>query len=635
MREVDVMFGQKMLSMSTLGIAYALNGNKEKANKIAAHIANYETDLTGESYKKSYLGQIYMAMGAYEGCLRIVSEPRYTDQFLKVVMTVSLDVAGANWIKYQEISIHFMKSKCLLETHNIKKAKSGYDRLLGFKHIKSSGSLYWQILADRGRICVIENEYEQGIKYLKQAVEVIEKYRASINTEATKIGFVGNKQEVYGNLVNILIKTGRYSEAFIYAERGKARALVDLLASKKYFGDRNKTDREGQKNMLIDLETYEMQSIVQDYRITQEERVHARSLIVSQKNNIRQADPQLASLVTVMPPNIAETQNLLSPEDTILEYFGFGDKLFVFVVSNEKVHGLKLESEGLKNDIEIFRSHIMDPKSDRFFEQSKILFEKLVRPIEGMLNSKNLTIVPHGPLHYLPFNALISNGEYLIDRYRIRVLPSASVLKFLQDHEIEPINNLLVSGNPDLGDQSYDLPYAQKEALLITKDKTKSKMLLRHQASETAAKNYSSQFKLVHFACHGTFNPEKPLESGLMLSEDGKNDGILTVGEIYELFLPVNLVTLSACETGLGRVANGDDVVGFTRGFLYAGAKSIVSSLWKVDDKATSILMQQFYKSLNQKDKRSALRTAQLLVKDTYSTHPYYWAAFQITGSTH
>ena len=117
------------------------------------------------------------------------------------------------------------------------------------------------------------------------------------------------------------------------------------------------------------------------------------------------------------------------------------------------------------------------------------------------------------------------------------------------------------------------------------------------------------------------------------MSSDSENDGTLTVGELYDLRLPADLVTLSACETALGKVANGDDVVGFTRGFLYAGTSSIVSSLWKVDDQATSILMQQFYKSLKETDKRSALRTAQLKVKDTYNSHPYFWAAFQITGS--
>jgi len=138
---------------------------------------------------------------------------------------------------------------------------------------------------------------------------------------------------------------------------------------------------------------------------------------------------------------------------------------------------------------------------------------------------------------------------------------------------------------------------------------------------------------MVHLACHGTFNPEKPLDSGLLLAGDNSNDGMLTVGELYDLQLNADLVTLSACETALGKIANGDDVVGFTRGFLYAGTNSIVSSLWQVDDRATSILMQAFYRLLGTQDKRSALREAQLKVKETYNTHPYYWAAFQLTGS--
>jgi CHAT domain-containing protein len=173
----------------------------------------------------------------------------------------------------------------------------------------------------------------------------------------------------------------------------------------------------------------------------------------------------------------------------------------------------------------------------------------------------------------------------------------------------------------------------QDETIAITKDKPKSKLLLRKQATETAVKQYGAGFRYLHFATHGTFDAEKPLSSGLLLTGDGENDGTLTVGELYDLHLPADLVTLSACETALGKVANGDDVVGFTRGFLYAGTSSIVSSLWKVDDKATSILMQQFYKSLKETDKRQALRTAQLKVKDTYNSHPYFWAAFQITGS--
>ena len=138
--------------------------------------------------------------------------------------------------------------------------------------------------------------------------------------------------------------------------------------------------------------------------------------------------------------------------------------------------------------------------------------------------------------------------------------------------------------------------------------------------------------KRLHFATHGIFDEFSPLASGLLLASDESNDGILTVGELYDLELNAELVTLSACETALGSVANGDDVVGFTRGFLYAGTNSIVSSLWKVDDAATSQLMQLFYKNMKNTTKRSSLRSAQLTIKKNYK-HPYYWAAFQLTGS--
>ena len=323
---------------------------------------------------------------------------------------------------------------------------------------------------------------------------------------------------------------------------------------------------------------------------------------------------------------------MLPSDETLVEYFGSDDILFAFIVNHNGIRGVKLEIRGLNQEIEMFRKHIMVPDSYQFKINGQALYEKLIQPIEGMVGSK-ITIVPHGALHYLPFNALYSDNGFMIDRYSIRVLPSASVMKFLKDRREGHAGNLLAFGNPDLGDPDYDLPGAQNETIAITKDKPKSKLLLRNQATETAVKQYGAGFRYLHFATHGTFDAEKPLSSGLLLSRDSENDGTLTVGELYDLHLPADLVTLSACETALGKVANGDDVVGFTRGFLYAGTSSIVSSLWKVDDQATSILMQQFYKSLKESDKRSALRTAQLKVKETYNSHPYYWAAFQITGS--
>jgi CHAT domain-containing protein len=159
-----------------------------------------------------------------------------------------------------------------------------------------------------------------------------------------------------------------------------------------------------------------------------------------------------------------------------------------------------------------------------------------------------------------------------------------------------------------------------------------SKVLLSNDASKTNLQTLGSKYFIIHLAVHGVFDLDKPLNSALLLSADGNNDGLLRAADLYNLSLNADLVTLSACETALGKVATGDDVVGFTRGFLYAGARSLISSLWQVDDEATRDLMVHLYTNRSKMGMDEALRRAQLKVKDQYP-QPYYWAAFLLTGS--
>lgn len=621
-------------ALSMYGLSNSFYGNKKKAEDILTLLSTLDTGFYGgwpaRKAKKDGLAKLYMSLGRYEEALNLVSKSTKFDDF---AIAITSAIHGVNVFMDKTLPIEFIKCKSLFETDRWEEAKIGYDKLLELSQIKDSGSIYWQILYDRGRIAIKEEQYDEGISFFTKAVEVIEQQRSTINTEASKIGFVGNKQDVYQSLIATLFHENRYIEAFEYTERAKARTLVDMLASKKRFAGGKRSESVRQTAFLEDLDKAETKNLIQDYRTSSQQRANTRSVMVQMKNKIVRTNPELASLITVIPPDIIKIQELLPSDETLVEYFGTGDIFFVFIVNQNGVRGVKLEVEGLRQKIEVFREHLITPDSHQFKADGQVLYEKLIQPIEGMIGSKNLTIVPHGALHYLPFNALQDKDGFLIDRYNIRVLPSASVMKFLKDRREGHAGNLLVFGNPDLGNPTYDLPGAQNEAIAITKDQLKSKLLLRNQATETAVKQYGAGFRYLHFATHGTFDVEKPLSSGLLLASDSENDGKLTVGELYDLYLPADLVTLSACETALGKVANGDDVVGFTRGFLYAGASSIVSSLWKVDDQATSILMQQFYESLKETDKRSALRTAQLKVKDTYNSHPYFWAAFQITGS--
>lgn len=188
------------------------------------------------------------------------------------------------------------------------------------------------------------------------------------------------------------------------------------------------------------------------------------------------------------------------------------------------------------------------PGSIDYIEQSQRLYNRLIKPFESLLTDRKLIIVPHRAMHYLPFNALHDGKGYFIERYSIRILPSASVIKFLQAKKSAQPADILVFGNPDLGDPSLDLVYAQNEALAVAKTLPQSKVFLRNQATETAFKKYAGGFKYIHFATHGQFNPDAPLTSAVLLSKDAENDGMLTVDKLYSMKLDTDLVTLRNCK---------------------------------------------------------------------------------------
>jgi CHAT domain-containing protein len=156
---------------------------------------------------------------------------------------------------------------------------------------------------------------------------------------------------------------------------------------------------------------------------------------------------------------------------------------------------------------------------------------------------------------------------------------------------------------------------------------------VRREATETLLKERAQDFSHVHIASHGEFSADAPLLSRLKLAKDDRNDGMLSVSEIYGLRLNANLVMLSACETGLGSVSNGDDVVGLTRGFLYAGAQNVVGSLWEVDDDATAELAKLMYVSMKAGTSvaKSLSQAQDQLIKK--KPHPFFWAAFINTGT--
>lgn len=622
-REKNAFYTSQLISIyDFLGVAHALSGNKADAQKIVNSLQKVSITVMNGPEKYSSLARIYMALKEYGNALNAIRNPK-------------AKVTGATTAFYdqtfQEIPNLYILSKSLYETGSIKEAREGYDRLLGHPQIEQIGGIYWIVLLDRAKIALAEGQKSVAEELLKKAIDVIEKQRSSINSEAGRIGFVGDKQTAYAEMTALFLADDRFAEAFAYVERSKSRALVDLLASQKEINVRG-GQTEQIRTKLAELTRAEQDLSVVAKPEEREGRSKTRSVVIALKKDLREIAPELAALVSVSTPATAEIQSRIKDDETLMEYYFTGREWYVFILTGKTIAAQKLPAGDLEKNIDAMRKNIMTQNFPEFTRYSRALYNQIFASAAPAIKTNKLIIVPHGSLHYLPFAALTDGKEYLIDRFSIRMLPSASVLSFLKERKKREYRGALIFGNPKLDDPKYDLKFAQDEALAISRIIPESNILLRSEASKTNLQKYGSKYSIIHLAVHGVFDLDKPLNSALLLAADRTNDGLLRAGDLYNLLLSADLVTLSACETALGKVATGDDVVGFTRGFLYAGARSLISSLWQVDDETTRDLMVDFYTNLSNMSNDEALRQAQLKVKKQYP-HPYYWAAFLLTGS--
>jgi CHAT domain-containing protein len=629
--------------LAALSLAATLGGDRAQGQAYAGQLEKVDVSLRFADFanaKAMALGRVYMALGQYAKALEGIR----SDQSFELRVFLDNLFSGAtfrgvsNWA-WAELPRGYMINKALLETGQREAAKAGFDRLLQIPQVRSNGEIYWLLLSDRARIAEAEDQPQLAIGLYERAIEVIEAQRATIHTEANKIGFVGNKQEIYGRLVGLLFRAGRYGTAFETIERAKSRALVDLLANKDDFAV-----APASKQRVVELlERYRSasndalaqlpidMSADQATATTAAPSLAQRSPAARRAEELRSVAPELASLVAVSAVSLEETQRWLQPNEAIVEYYFHGADLYAVAVSGDGAHAVALEASGLEAKIRRFRQQL-EQRGPEVESLAKSLYASLLQPLERYIGGADLLIVAHGMLHYLPFVALHDGKDYLVQTRALRYLPSASALKYLKPPRTKLPDAVLVLGNPDLGDKRLDLPMAEKEAQMIAALIPGSQLLVRSKASESAFKQFAPNFHYLHIASHGEFNADNALQSRLVLARSATDSGSLTVGELYDIRLDADLVTLSACETGLGTVLSGDDVVGLTRGFLYAGSSNVVATLWEVDDLATAYLMKRFYTKLKAgMAKREALRQAQVETRQEFA-EPYYWAAFSITG---
>jgi CHAT domain-containing protein/tetratricopeptide (TPR) repeat protein len=536
-----------------------------------------------------------------------------------------------------------------------------------------------------GRMAEREGDEQSAFEHYARAITIVETMRAKYTDPSLKVLFMKDKLRVYERMIKLLYKMQRAPEALHYLERARARVMLDMLAEKA-FSSKNKEENE----LLIQERALRKQIdeiFMEQEKIELEEPQEAEEGILEAQEpegpiselerlqvqyraileRIEKLNPELASLVTINPLKASEIQALLDGDTVLLEYFMGQDNRFIFVVTSQKVLAvlLKIDSSRLFEKIKEFRERAvegitLDLFSKAYEKPLLDLYEVLIQPIEEEIsNKKNLVIVPHGMLHYLPFQALLSKeGKYLLESFNISYLPSASVLKYARAKNKGNRVDLLAVGNPATG--LSPLPAAEVEVKEVSAMFEKKLVLTGQQATKNSVESQGPQYDMILLSTHGEMIESNPLKSNLRFTPSENDDGKLTVSEIFDMEIKANLVTLSACETALergetGDFPQGDDLVGLSRAFIHAGAPSVVASLWKVSDDSTVELMKAFYRNLKSMPKSEALRKAQLdLMKSSIRfhlernsrgikinyqpdilikcSHPFFWAPFILVG---
>ncbi|HUU15227.1 MAG TPA: CHAT domain-containing protein [Terriglobia bacterium] len=512
--------------------------------------------------------------------------------------------------------------------------------------------LGWRLAYGQGLTLEALDRDADAVGALERAVTTIEAVRSQLREERFRAGYSENKYQVYVALVRLLLKMGRTSDAFFVAEKLHARSYLDLLNR-----GLPPTEGESRHQALVELQerVRQLQRDVETEvaRPRREQRnqalqVFSAELATAEReyqnllDDLRQTEPAFAAALGV--PSTEQVQRNLGADSALLEYVVAEDGVAVFLVTHSKVQAktVSLPHRSLFDKVELLRDLLLRKGSDDWRAPAESLASFLIEPLEGegwLAGTKLLYLVPHGILHYLPFGALprvqTADGRFLVEDYVLAYLPSATVLVYGKTSEGDPEGSLLA-----LAPARTRLRFAQQEARQVAKFfPPQPKVLIGRAATEASFKSEADRHRVIHVATHGYFNKLNPLLSGLELEPSRREDGRLEVHEILGLRLNADLVTLSACETAMGsgyfaEVPAGDDFVGLTRAFLFAGSPSVLATLWEVDDRSTLQLMKSFYRQLGQTDKAQALAEAQrsMLGPGGPYRHPYFWAPFVLVG---
>ena len=492
------------------------------------------------------------------------------------------------------------------------------DRALAWATSKGDRLGEAKALAGLGEIELQQKQYKQASKTLASSVEIFESLRPGLRDEQ-KISLAESQKYTYDLLQQAYVARNKPDKALVAAERSRARAFVELLAQRSVAKTKEAIDTTAPS-------LKEIKAIAKNRDIT----LVSYSIIAN-----RQGEESQLYIWVVNPQGKIDFRQLDLAE--LKENF----RTSVASVSNNSLNavsgGLDLRNPRLQDYVASFRGDI---RAGAAVQRRKLGFPRdaykmLIAPIEELLPAdpeELVVFIPQGSLFLVPFPALQSDsGEFLIEQHTLQLAPSIQTLAMKPESTTEEAKKALVVGNPaPMPDSLSPLAGAEAEAKAIAKILA-TEPIIGEAATESTITTEMQQANLIHLATHGLFDEHQGLQSSLAFSTSNSEGGFLTAEEILDLDLVANLVVLSACNTGRGKIT-GDGVVGLSRSFLLAGAQSTMVSLWYVPDDSTSALMQDFYQQLDLGvEQPQALRQAMLKTMKTYPS-PREWAAFVLVG---
>ena len=548
---------------------------------------------------------------------------------------------------------HLLLSQIAMRTGEVTEAFAESSRALTLLENLDSPILRYQAFFLLGQAEQARGQSAAAYAAYQQARRELENLRSSLGRDELKISFMKNRTELYERLVELCIagelQDLSAEEAFEYIELAKSRSLTELMLQRSHsvLGP-----EAGQSDLVHKIRDLREELNWYQHRIELEQLRpggNSEKRIEQLHNEAQLREKQILAVLREAPEgeaasaalslrthlSLEQLRNSLDEGEMVVEYFFLGERIVAAILTRENLEIVPLSSlPRISEALRLLRFQLgrfqmpqtAEAAPENLYRATlahlRDLHEQLLAPIRGVLGTRHLVFVPHGMLHYLPFHALHDGEKYLIDTNTVSYAPSASVYAMSRRPRSRKGKGALVLGVPDA-----QAPLIRSEVESVHGTLAGSELHIGDDVDHRLFFRLAPESSLIHIATHGSFRPDNPMFSGIRL-----HDGYLYLYELYQMRLQADLLAFSGCATGLNVVAAGDELLGLIRGALYAGARSLLLSLWNVNDHSTSQFMTAFYKELSRgASKAQAFAMATREVRNAHP-HPYFWAPFILVG---